>query len=130
MRYKLSSEWFKQSDYDFKSAKYMFKGGRNIYAVFMCHLSIEKALKGLYTDKLKTNAPKTHDLVYLCQKIELEIPEGQKYFLENLNALSVPTRYPDELSKLIKQYNKSRTEGIIKSTRGLLLWAKQLRKKQ
>ncbi|OGS17702.1 MAG: hypothetical protein A3J83_07720 [Elusimicrobia bacterium RIFOXYA2_FULL_40_6] len=130
MKYKSSDEWFKQSDYDFKSAEYMFKAGRNIYAVFMCHLSIEKALKGLYTDILKANAPKTHDLLYLCSKIELEPPEDYKKFLETLNELSVPTRYPDELSKLIKQYNKSRTDKIMRSTKELLLWAKQLKKKQ
>ena len=29
------------------TATYMHEGGRHIYAVFMCHLSIEKALKGL-----------------------------------------------------------------------------------
>lgn len=41
-------EWLKQADYDLDTADFMFKGKRYIYAVFMCHLSIEKALKGLY----------------------------------------------------------------------------------
>ena len=130
MKHKLSEEWFKQSDYDFKTAEYMFKAGRYIYSVFMCHLSIEKALKGLYTDKLKTNAPKTHDLLYLSSRIELNLPEKNNKFIESLNELSVPTRYPDELTKLIKQYSKPRTDKIMKSTKELLLWAKQLRKKQ
>ncbi len=41
------NEWFFQSDYDLETAKDMFKSGRNVYCIFMCHLSIEKALKGL-----------------------------------------------------------------------------------
>ena len=41
-------EWFRQSDYDYDTAMFMHESGRYFYAVFMCHLSIEKALKGLY----------------------------------------------------------------------------------
>jgi len=42
----------------------MFKTKRHIYTVFMCHLSIEKALKGLYAKKLSLKA-RTKILVYL-----------------------------------------------------------------
>ena len=38
-------EWLKQVEYDFKTAEVMLKGGRYIYCVFMCHLSLEKMLK-------------------------------------------------------------------------------------
>ena len=38
-------EWLKQADYDMDTAELMFSGGRYFYAVFMCHLSIEKALE-------------------------------------------------------------------------------------
>jgi len=51
--FKTSKEWLKQSDYDFETAKAMFKAGRYIYAVFMCHLSVEKALKALYVQTLE-----------------------------------------------------------------------------
>jgi len=43
---KRSEEWLKQSNYDIATAEYMYEGGRYFYAVFMCHLSVEKALKG------------------------------------------------------------------------------------
>jgi HEPN domain-containing protein len=55
-----------------KTAEAMFNSKRFIYAVFMCHLSIEKALKGLYTLALNEVPPKTHNLVYLIEKIKLE----------------------------------------------------------
>jgi HEPN domain-containing protein len=34
-------EWVRQSDYDLDTAKFMHKGGRYAYAVFMCHLAAE-----------------------------------------------------------------------------------------
>jgi len=42
------NEWYFQSDYDLETAFDMLKTGRNIYCIFMCHLSLEKALKGLF----------------------------------------------------------------------------------
>ncbi len=47
----------------------MFDNRRYIYAVFMCHLAIEKALKGLYAQKLNEIPPKTHNLIFLVEKI-------------------------------------------------------------
>lgn len=44
---KRAQEWLRQSLYDMKTAEAMFIGKRYIYAVFMCHLSIEKVLKWL-----------------------------------------------------------------------------------
>jgi HEPN domain-containing protein len=52
-KFKTSEEWFRQAEYDLGTAEAMFDAGRYIYTVFMCHLSIEKALKGLYAKKFK-----------------------------------------------------------------------------
>jgi len=42
------TEWMRQADYDWETAEYMLQGGRCFYAVFMCHMAVEKALKGLF----------------------------------------------------------------------------------
>lgn len=65
---KTVEEWFRQADYDIETALAMFETGRYFYAVFMCHLSLEKALKALYTKILNALPPKTHNLVYLAEK--------------------------------------------------------------
>jgi len=44
-------EWFNQADYDLETAHFLFGGGRYFYAVFYCHLSIEKMLKGVWVKK-------------------------------------------------------------------------------
>ena len=120
--FKPVEEWFKQAEYDLETAKAMFSTDRFIYTVFMCHLTIEKALKGLYTKKFKSNAPKTHDLIYLVKKIELELLPSYLDFLETLNDLSVPTRYPDDLERLLNQYRREKTEEILLKTEELFLW--------
>lgn len=51
-------EWFFQADYDMDTAESNFKSERYIYAIFMCHLSIEKAIKGLYFKKNQKEPPK------------------------------------------------------------------------
>ena len=45
---KYSREWIAQAEYDIDTAQVMLEGRRHIYCVFMCHLSIEKALKAVY----------------------------------------------------------------------------------
>lgn len=117
-------EWFKQADYDMKTAEYLFKGRRYIYAVFMCHLSIEKALKGLYTQILEETPPKTHNLLFLAEKVKIQFPEDIYDFIYTLNGVSVPTRYPDELSGMHKEYNKSKTKNLIDKSQEALKWLK------
>lgn len=124
-KFKPTEEWLIQAEYDLDTAEAMFKAKRYIYTVFMCHLSIEKALKGLYAKKFQKDPPKTHDLSYLTKKIELKLPELFLDFLEDLNDLSVPTRYPDELENLLKQYKKEATEKILNRTKELLSWLKE-----
>jgi HEPN domain-containing protein len=50
---KSPDEWLLQADYDMDTAGSMFRESRHFYAVFMCHLSIEKALKGLFLARMK-----------------------------------------------------------------------------
>jgi len=53
---KKPDEWLKQADYDMDTAEFMFSGERYFYAVFMSHISIEKALKGC----MSKNSMKPH----------------------------------------------------------------------
>jgi HEPN domain-containing protein len=102
----------------------MFKGGRYFYSVFMCHLAIEKALKGLYQKRLRATPPKVHNLVYLLNKIELRPLELQAKFLIKLNEASVPTRYPETLALLKKDYSQTVVEDILLKSNEVLEWIK------
>ena len=119
-------EWIRQADYDFKTAKFMFKGGRYFYTVFMCHLAIEKILKSLFYKKLKEFPPKTHSLIYLVNKIDIHPPEKIGRFLIKIDQASVVTRYPEDLARLQKDYTKGVVEKILLQTQGTIRWAKTI----
>jgi HEPN domain-containing protein len=68
---KNSQQWINQAEYDLNTAEYMFDGGRFFYSVFMCHLSIEKALKGLYFEKTGKIPPKVHNLIYFLNQLKI-----------------------------------------------------------
>ena len=94
---KRTKEWLIQSDYDMETADYMHAGGRYIYTVFMCHLSIEKALKGLYYEKKRLIPPKSHNLIYLLGEIGITPPPDPGKVIARLNEASIPIRYPESL---------------------------------
>jgi HEPN domain-containing protein len=121
---KRASEWLKQADYDIDTAEYMYKGGKFFYAVFMCHLSIEKAIKSLYQEQLKETPPKTHNLVYLLKKTGTKPDETIGKFIVKLNEASVATRYPEDIEKLQRQYTKDDVKNILHQSNEVLEWIK------
>jgi HEPN domain-containing protein len=118
-------EWFFQSDYDLGTAEDMFKSGRYIYCIFMCHLSLEKALKGLLIKNTGEFPIKSHSLVYFAEKIGLELDENRFEFIYMLNKISVPTRYPENLKKLFNDFTKQKTKVILNQTKEVQSWIKQ-----
>jgi HEPN domain-containing protein len=118
-------EWYFQSDYDLETAVDMLKSGRTVYCVFMCHLSLEKALKGLLIKRTGDFPSKSHSLIYFVEKLELDLEESVYEFIFTLNKISVPTRYPDNLRKLFAAYTKEKTELILNKTKEVQLWIKQ-----
>lgn len=117
-------EWLKQADYDMDTADAMFSSGRYFYAVFMCHLSIEKSLKGLYSKKLHEVPPKTHNLIYLLNKIGKKPDQKLEKFIIKLNTASVATRYPDDLAKIQSAYTEEITKEMIEKSKDALKWVK------
>ena len=91
----------------------------------MCHLSIEKALKGLYRKKLSQEPPRVHNLIYLITKIGIKPPEPIGRFIVKLNEASVATRYPEEVSKLQKDFTKGIVKEILSKGREALRWIKK-----
>jgi HEPN domain-containing protein len=120
-------EWFRQADYGLETAEDLFNGGRYFYAVFLIHLSIEKGLKGLYQARLKEIPPRVHNLVYLLNKIGIKLLEIQAKFLIKLNEASIPTRYPEKLEILKKDYTHSVVKEILLKSKEVMEWIKNQR---
>jgi len=122
---KKSQEWLKQADYDMDTAEFMFNGGRFFYTVFMCHLSIEKAMKGLCQKRLKETPPRTHNLVYLLNKIGVKPAETIGRFVIKLNEANVVTRYPEDIDKLQKDYTQVVVKDMLIRSKEVLGWIKK-----
>jgi len=118
-------EWLRQADYDIETAEFMHTGGRWFYSVFMCHLAIEKAMKGLYQCKLGQVPPKTHNLVYLLNQIGIKPDERIGKFIIKLNEANIATRYPDDLALLQHNYTQQITAEMLVQAKESLEWIKK-----
>lgn len=118
-------EWLKQAEYDLETTEYLFSGGRYLYSVFMCHLAIEKALKGLYEKIIGDFPPKTHNLLYLLKKIDKKPEESISQFIVTLNQVSITTRYPETLEKTQEYFTQEKTSSILSQNHEVLIWIKK-----
>jgi HEPN domain-containing protein len=122
---KRTEEWLKQADYDIETAEYMHEGGRYLYAVFMCHLAVEKALKGLYFERRKELPPKSHSLVFLLTQIGLKPPAEEGRFIVRLSEASIPTRYPESLAKIQREFTEQIAKDFLARGKEIISWIKE-----
>ncbi len=121
----ITKEWILQSDYDFGTAQAMFQSERYVYVIFMCHLALEKAIKGLYYEKLNKVPPRSHDLLFISRQIDLNLPEEINFFFSTIDDVSFSTRYPENFSKALKTYSREKAIEIIEKTGDTITWIKK-----
>lgn len=119
---KRTEEWLRQSDHDMDTAEYLFRGGRYLYAVFMCHLAVEKALKGLYFERLRETPPRSHSLMYLLNAVGIVPPEKPGKFITRLSEASIPTRYPEDLARVQQVFTEGVVRGILAGSKEAVAW--------
>lgn len=122
---KTTKNWILSADYDLKTAESLLKARRKIYVIFLCHLAIEKILKGIISEKQAKLPPYTHNLVYLLGLAELILPKKLNEFVELINDKSVPMRYPENVISLEKQFSMNLARDYLKKTKEVLRWLKQ-----
>jgi len=118
--------WIDLADYDFETAKAMQKTSRYLYVGFMCHQTIEKALKAIIAECCAEGdiPPKTHDLSKLAKiaKVFEDMTESQLEFIEFLNPINVGARYPECSQHFL---SVEECAEIVKETEELLCWIKK-----
>jgi HEPN domain-containing protein len=120
-----SANFIASAEYDLDTAAHMFKTGRYIYVIFMCHLSIEKMLKALSSEITDKTPPKTHNLIYLTKLSGTNFVEDHFEFVSKLNNASVVTRYPEDFEKLIDAYPEDIAASYLSQTKEIIEWLKQ-----
>ncbi|MEW5758200.1 MAG: HEPN domain-containing protein [Candidatus Omnitrophota bacterium] len=122
---KETKNWLNMVEYDLTTAKQMFKTGRYVYVIFMCHLAIEKVLKAIVSEAINKLPPKTHDLIYLLDLGKIKLSADLLDFVGIINNAGVVTRYPEDLSRLVSNYPKNITKKYLDKTMEIIKCLKQ-----
>ena len=118
--------WTELSDYDLETAEAMLKGGRFLYVAFMCHQSIEKALKAYWCGTKTDNPPYVHNLNRLAEGCGLaeSFNETQQDFIDEMIPMNIEARYPSYKEHLLNALSEQKCKEMIDNTKSLLIWIK------
>ena len=120
-----TSLWVEDAEYDLESARAMLDSGRLFFVVFMCHLVVEKLLKAAIVEHCSMEPPKTHNLVGLAARSEIEIPDEYRTLVNELDGMGVVTRYPEGRRALAGTLTDERAKSMYSRTAELAKWLKE-----
>ena len=94
----------------------------------MGHLVIEKLLKALYAKNNKNApyAPKSHDLLHLAEKTDLELTDRQEDLLDTITRFNMNARYDDYKKEFYLKCTDEYTEQQLKNIEEVRTWLKNL----
>ena len=120
----LMNYWIKSSDKDYDVMLDLKEKNRNTYCLFFGQMVIEKLLKALYAKNNKGGpyAPKTHDLLYLAEKLNLELTEEQEVALNEITTFNLSTRYDDYKRAFYNKCTDEYTEEQINKIKEVKAW--------
>lgn len=110
---------------DLKTAKDLFKTKHYDAALFYCHLTLEKQLKGLFVKNSRQAAPYVHNLEKLAELAGLEFTSEQRNSFREITKFNIAGRYGDIKRNLYKLAGKAYTGNYLNITNQLFLWLKK-----
>ena len=124
----LMNFWIESSDEDYNVMNVLHNNKKNSYCLFFGHLVIEKLLKALYAKNNKNApyAPKSHDLLHLAKKTELELTERQEDLLDTITRFNMNARYDDYKKEFYLKCTDEYTEQQLKNIEEVRIWLKSL----
>ena len=94
--------WLDGAVKDLEVARRLLASGDNAWCLFIGHLVLEKLLKAIFVQVHKTHPPRTHNLLLLAKKLDLELSDEQERFLDVVNDFNIEARYPDYRNEVHK----------------------------
>ncbi|MBE6251322.1 MAG: HEPN domain-containing protein [Bacteroidales bacterium] len=118
--------WLEMSDYDIDTAAAMLETGRYLYVGFMCHQTIEKALKAYWSANLDEIPLKIHTLSRLAERtgLDKDFSEEDQDLIDILEPLNIEARYPSYKERLMKSLTHEYCINLLESTKRLQKWIK------
>ena len=120
----LMNYWIESANEDYNVMLDLKEKNRNTYCLFFGQMIIEKLLKALYAKNNKGTpyAPKTHDLLYLAEKLNLELTEEQEVTLNEITTFNLSTRYDDYKRAFYNKCTDEYTEEQINKIKEVKAW--------
>ena len=124
----LMNYWLDSSDEDYNVMQVLYNNKKNTWCLFLGHLVIEKLLKALYAKNNKSapHAPKSHDLLYLIEKIGLDITDEQENLLNTITKFNMSARYDDYKKEFYLKCTDDYTKEQIENIEEVRKWLKNL----
>ena len=124
----LMNYWIKSSDNDYDVMLDLKEKKRNTYCLFFGQMVIEKLLKAYYakTNKNAPYAPRTHELAYLANKMNMKLTEKQEDMFETISDFNMEARYGDYKYTFELKCTDEYTNTWIKNIKELRKWLKEL----
>jgi HEPN domain-containing protein len=122
-----TEHWLNLAEYDLETARAMLQSGRYLYVTFMCHLTLEKALKGLIAEQQEEHPPRIHRLLRLAELAGVidDMTDKQRNFLLRLDPLHIETRYPEDSAAVGRLLSASFCQSILSETEATFAWLRQ-----
>jgi len=124
--------WANGADMDEHTFRNLLKSRDNHWALFMGHIVVGKLLKALIVQNNEEGfaVPRSHDLLLLAQKAQLETEENRADVLDLISTFNINARYPDYkrgfYQKCTNEYTKERATEIDE----VIAWLKSLIREQ
>ena len=124
----LMNYWIKSSDNDYDVMLDLKEKKRNTYCLFFGQLLIEKLLKAYYAkiNKSAPYAPKTHELAYLANKMNMKLTEKQIDMFETISDFNMEARYGDYKYTFESKCTDEYTNTWVENIKELRKWLKEL----
>ncbi len=87
--------WINTATDDLQTAELLIENKKILQGLFFCHLCIEKAIKAHIVSFTTEIPPKSHNLLFLIGKTNLEISDDDKDFCGILMSYQLEGRYPE-----------------------------------
>ena len=118
--------YYKESaDHDWEVAHQLLGLKHYSYALFFCHLTLEKLLKAIIVKNTDKAAPFSHDLVKLAELAEIPPDKEKLSSLDEITKFNISARYDDQKLAFYKRATKEFAEEYFKITEKIYLWLKE-----
>ena len=116
--------WLDSSKQDWDIVLVLLKSKKYMHALFFCHLSLEKYLKGMIVQSGKTT-PITHDLLLLTEKAKIKLTDEQTQLLSDVNGFNIKARYDDYKNSFYKRATALFAKKYISEINTFKIWLKK-----